>query len=1063
MSKRGLAGLIVPVLVVLISLVGAGIVWVVVVPQINSVGQGVSATACLESDIQIQTCTYDDANVSLLVSRGGKQVNVSHLQLVFDQQGVKKVVTVDHSPGPLESRRFTLSRSDVPIPSKAFVVAVIGDTVCAPSNAPVNCGSGNVPNDIQNIANPACSDGTDNDGDGATDYPDDYSCSNANDNDEQYPLSACQNGEDDDLDGWTDLIDPGCISNQTNTESFVGTSECSNQIDDGDSEDNLVDGNDPGCSDPNDDSEFDSFWRKLNGGNPVNANFDYLYSDTAINSRSISTLQDVNGNLVYSFLDHDPQSMYFGRITTGKSWQMLTFNGWSNNPSDIPKPITDNRFVVSKIKMFNIAGSVMGTIAASPIAVDAQLDIHDRIYAFNLTGSKMEYWANATGYNKNVVTPLSSTVFGAYSYNHDTDINSQTMLAVATASQSVSRLTAAKYNLQTGKWESWKNGNWSQPTNLVYSDVNMQIPAIPFSRFTRDTAPLVTSLPGSQNFLITYAAYVSQTGKTSLYAGLYNATSSNWSLWNNGWKKDYTLNQADIIPPVTGISVLDYRKQVVYNDLVYLVYRKAGTQNVDAPVYLVTYNITSMSWSSESQLLGSANNFEVGNDGAGNLWITYSTGDVVKISQIANGAIVSSEDVYQLKLNARLMGMGFIQANAVIFIGEKQGKAYKVYALGKKGSNNYWDNEQPMLTDSLIDLVPLESIYGSEINQTTTGIWINISYNGNLYKFESTYGNQHCGYLSIDSEGHVYCPKTQVNSLGIFPLNYTEPLGADDETARSWGGWWDYLYFPSSAAVDNTRGRVYITDHLAEGDEDNDQISGQLQVWNKSWNKEHVLIDLPPPNDTVHIIPQRWSPYVYSKAEPTHQLNMPSDSAIDEARGLLYLSETNANRIVVYDIASAPDNPQFLRVIGSEGSGPGQFNRPMGIDTDASGNLYVSDGGNNRIQKFNSNGNFVISWGQTGRSIGNFIYPVALAVDKLKGYIYVADTGNKRISIFRQDGTHVYSFDEWNPRSPTIYSTRNFEKVGGLAANNNLLYVSAGGSSEGDTLAHIISFQMNFS
>ena len=67
---------------------------------------------------------------------------------------------------------------------------------------------------------PQCSDGIDNDGDGATDWPNDFSCSDANDDDESSPLAQCQDGIDNDLDGDTDFpADSDCSSMQDNDES----------------------------------------------------------------------------------------------------------------------------------------------------------------------------------------------------------------------------------------------------------------------------------------------------------------------------------------------------------------------------------------------------------------------------------------------------------------------------------------------------------------------------------------------------------------------------------------------------------------------------------------------------------------------------------------------------------------------------------------------------------------------------------------------------------------------------------------------------------------------------
>jgi len=69
---------------------------------------------------------------------------------------------------------------------------------------------------------------------------------------------------------------------------------------------------------------------------------------------------------------------------------------------------------------------------------------------------------------------------------------------------------------------------------------------------------------------------------------------------------------------------------------------------------------------------------------------------------------------------------------------------------------------------------------------------------------------------------------------------------------------------------------------------------------------------------------------------------------------------------------------------------------PFGIATDAAGNVYVSDFTNNRIQKFDSSGIHLLSFGSQGIVDGTFQFPRDLTVDA-SGNIWVADTNNNRV------------------------------------------------------------------
>jgi DNA-binding beta-propeller fold protein YncE len=96
---------------------------------------------------------------------------------------------------------------------------------------------------------------------------------------------------------------------------------------------------------------------------------------------------------------------------------------------------------------------------------------------------------------------------------------------------------------------------------------------------------------------------------------------------------------------------------------------------------------------------------------------------------------------------------------------------------------------------------------------------------------------------------------------------------------------------------------------------------------------------------------------------------------------------------------------------GGRGGGPpgagaqsDLFQRPTDVAWDAAGNIYVADGyGNSRIAKFDKNGKFIKSWGQTGLAPGQFRTVHGIAIDA-QGSVYVADSGNRRIQVFDGDG-----------------------------------------------------------
>ncbi len=59
--------------------------------------------------------------------------------------------------------------------------------------------------------------------------------------------------------------------------------------------------------------------------------------------------------------------------------------------------------------------------------------------------------------------------------------------------------------------------------------------------------------------------------------------------------------------------------------------------------------------------------------------------------------------------------------------------------------------------------------------------------------------------------------------------------------------------------------------------------------------------------------------------------------------------------------------------------GNGQLKEPQGIATDSEGNIWVADTGNNRIEEFNAKGEFIRKVGTVGTGNGQLNGPSGLA------------------------------------------------------------------------------------
>jgi hypothetical protein len=125
--------------------------------------------------------------------------------------------------------------------------------------------------------------------------------------------------------------------------------------------------------------------------------------------------------------------------------------------------------------------------------------------------------------------------------------------------------------------------------------------------------------------------------------------------------------------------------------------------------------------------------------------------------------------------------------------------------------------------------------------------------------------------------------------------------------------------------------------------------------------------------------------------------------------------------------AAAAVTYEYATAWGSQGQGEGQFSYPSGIAVDGSGNVYVADSFNYRVQKFTSSGEFVTEWGNYGLGDGEFTNVVGIAVDSTDD-VYVSDKSS-RIEMFSSDGEFLTGWGGYGT------GDGQFKNIGGIAVD----------------------------
>jgi DNA-binding beta-propeller fold protein YncE len=223
--------------------------------------------------------------------------------------------------------------------------------------------------------------------------------------------------------------------------------------------------------------------------------------------------------------------------------------------------------------------------------------------------------------------------------------------------------------------------------------------------------------------------------------------------------------------------------------------------------------------------------------------------------------------------------------------------------------------------------------------------------------------------ITVDPDGsHIWvaerCGTNSCAGSNVDPIVKLDPAGSP---VISFGR--GMFIWPHGIHIDR-QGNIWVTDAR-------EATAAELERFPDERGKGHAVYKFSPQGQLLLTL---GSPGV--RGDGTGALLAEPNDVITAPNGDIFVAEAHSGQnleaptpTTVMRIAKFSSDGTYLTSWGSFGTAPGQFRTPHALAFDSQGRLFVADRGNNRIQIFDLEGNFIAEWKQFSRISGLHIDP----------------------------------------------------------------------------------------